>query len=462
MSRRIVGLLVVLAISWGGMAAALATGTTPRLGLDLQGGTSVVLTAQGESDAETLAVAVEVMRRRIEDLGSVQEPEISISGDDTVEVQLPGVEDEERAVEAVGRTGQLTFHPVLLDESDTASNTCAIGGEPSDEGIVTLPVDDAETTGGPTEITVGQTCLSGRGIAEAVPVPPQGVAGSTQWSVGLTLNSEAATDFAALTGKATQFGDVRRQIAIVLDGTIITAPPVANTVGPEGITGGQASITMSAAETAEQEANDLALVLRYGSLPIAFEVSQVAGVSASVGLGSLEAGIISGLVGLALAILFFLYFYRALGLVAIVGLLVFGSLLVALYGVLGATQGVTLTLAGVTGVIISLGMTCDSFIVYFERIKEELRAGRTVKPVVDSAFKASFRTIVTANMVSLIGAVLLYFLTIGAVRGFALALGLATVLDVLIARFFMKNATAIIARTKLGESGALSVEGAVG
>lgn len=443
-------------MSWGGMGLAVATGMTPRLGLDLQGGTSVILTAQGEPDQEAMASAVEVMRRRIEALGSVQEPEIAISGEDTVEVQLPGVEDEERAVDAVGRTGRLTFHPVLLDESDIQSNTCAPGEQPSDEGIATLPVDDP--VAGQEGLTVGKACLSGNGISRAVPAPPQGVGGASAWSVGLTLNADAAQAFASLTGKATQYADARRQIAIVLDGRVVTAPPVAETVGPEGITGGEASITVGTGEAAEQEANDLALVLRYGSLPVAFDISQVNAVSASVGLDSLDAGITAGLIGLTFAILFFLYLYRSLGLIAVGGITVFSTLLIALFGVLGTTQGVTLTLAGVTGVIVAVGITADSYIVYFERIKEELRAGREVKQVVDSAFKAAFRTILTADTVSLLGAVLLYFLAVGAVRGFALALGIATVLDVLITRFYTKNAVAILARTRLASGGAFSIE----
>lgn len=456
MTRRLVGLLVVLAIAWGGLAAVVATGITPRLGLDLQGGTSVVLTAPEGTDPELLEVATEIMTRRIEDFGEVQEPDIAISGDDTVVVQLPGVEDEQRAIEAVGQTGLLSFRPVL--EVFTAATAPEITEEDDVTMEAYLPYED--TGFGDQILHVGPATLEGGDVEEALPLfEPT----SAQWVVNLDLTSEGGEAFAQLTGAAASFpqGDPRRQIAIVLDGEVISAPAVSPDVAPGvGITGGQAVITFGNAEDAQQEAQDLALTLRYGSLPVAFEVSAVQKVSATLGTDSLRAGLIAGALGLALVTIVLMVFYRSLGLVAILGLTVFAALLIALFGVLGEVQGLTLTLAGVTGIIVSVGITTDSYIVYYERIKEKMREGLSVEDAAEEGFTLAFRTILTADTVSLLAAVLLWFLAVGAVKGFAIALGLATVLDIFIARSYTRRAVALIAPTRLGSGGWFSIEGA--
>jgi protein-export membrane protein SecD len=256
-------------------------------------------------------------------------------------------------------------------------------------------------------------------------------------------------------------GDPRRQIAIVLDGEVISAPAVNPDISPEtGITGGSALITLGTAEDAQQEAQDLALTLRYGSLPVAFEVSAVQKVSATLGTDSLQAGLIAGALGLALVAVVLVLAYRSLGLVAIVGLTVFASLLIVLFGLLGEFQGLTLTLAGVTGIIVSVGVTADSYIVYYERIKDKLREGMPPDEAAEEGFSLAFRTILTADTVSLLAAILLWFLAVGAVKGFAIALGLATVLDIFIARTYTRRAVALIAPTRLGSGGWFSMEGA--
>jgi protein-export membrane protein SecD len=277
----------------------------------------------------------------------------------------------------------------------------------------------------------------------------------------LELTPAGADKFAAMTAEAASFpvGDPRRNIAIVLDGGVITAPAVATDVDPStGITGGTAIITFGASPDAEQEAKDTAVILRYGSLPVAFEISAVQKVSASLGSDSLQLGIISGLVGLFLVAALLLIIYRSLGALAVIGLSVFGALLLTIFGVLGATQGLTLTLAGVTGVIVSVGITADSYIVYFERIKEEMTQGLTMRAAVDDGYKAAFRTIITADIVSLLAAILLYWLAVGPVKGFALALGIATVLDLIIFRIYTRRAAWLLARTGVGEHGPVSIE----
>jgi preprotein translocase subunit SecD len=451
-TRRLVGLLVVLAIAWGGLAAVIATGLTPRLGLDLQGGTSVVLTAPEATDPELIEVATGIMQRRIEDFGEVQEPDIAISGDDTVVVQLPGVEDEQRAIEAVGQTGLLSFRPVL------EAFPVASAPEITEEDDITMDAYLLYEDG--TVLHVGPTALEGSDVDEALPLFDPN---SAQWVVNLDLTGEGAEKFAALTAEAAIYpqGDPRRQIAIVLDGEVISAPGVSPDVQPGvGITGGQAVITLGTSENAQQEAQDLALTLRYGSLPVAFEVSAVQRVSATLGTDSLQAGLIAGAMGLGLVAIVLLIIYRSLGLVAILGLTVFASLLLALFGVLGEIQGLTLTLAGVTGIIVSVGITADSYIVYYERIKEKLRQGIPVEEATEEGFTLAFRTILTADTVSLLAAILLWFLAVGAVKGFAIALGLATVLDIFIARSYTRRAVALLAPTRLGSGGWFSIEGA--
>jgi len=463
-TRRVVGLVVVLAIAWGGLAATMALGLTPRLGLDLQGGTAVVLTAPEGTDPDLVEVSVDIMTRRIEDIGGVQEPDIAISGDNTVVVQLPGVEDEQRAIEAVGQTGDLSFRPVLdaipgeigpLAGTNTPEINDATGltikDDINDEAYLLYPADF-----GSQVLFLGPAGMVGEDVADAVPVFDTQSAG---WAVSLELTSEGAVLFEQLTAEAARYplGDPRRQIAIVLDGLVISAPQV---IPEGGISGGRASISVGAGEDVQQEANDLAVVLRYGSLPVAFEISAVQKISATLGSDSLQAGIIAGLLGLGLVAIVLVLIYRSLGLLAIVGLTVFGSLLLTLFGLLGKLQGLTLTLAGITGIIVSIGITTDSYIVFYERVKEKVRDGHEIDEAAEEGFRLAYRTILTADTVSLLAAALLWVLAVGAVKGFALALGLATILDLIIAKVYTRRAVGILARTSLGSGGWFSIKGA--
>jgi protein-export membrane protein SecD len=506
--RRLIGLVLVLLLAWGGVGLLLANGITPKLGLDLQGGTSVVLTAPPGTDEEVLEQAVEIMRSRIEEVGGVQEPEIAISGSSTVLVQLPGVEDEQRALDAIGQTGELSFRPVLdaifgdvgpLVTTTTAATTTTTSGtsttgtgdsttttaattttsEPGPTTTTTLPLNVDPVTGLTIEDDPSQsaylqstTSFFGQAVPEVIYVGPAELVGSdvadaipgfdpsrAQWVINLDLTSQGADKFAGLTANAVLFpvDSAQRRIAIVLDGEVVASPGVAQDVGPEGITGGEAQITFGGTPEDEQQARDVAALLRYGSLPVAFERSQVQKVSATLGEDSLRAGLLAGYLGLALVAILLVVYYRAMGIVAIIGLTVFGSILVAVFAVLGRYQGVTLTLAGVTGVIISIGITADSYIVYIERVKEEIRAGRTVRSAGEEGFKQAFRTILTANSVSLLGAVLLFFLSVGPVKGFALALGIATLIDLFVARAYTRRAIWLLAHTPLADRGWLSI-----
>jgi preprotein translocase subunit SecD len=244
------------------------------------------------------------------------------------------------------------------------------------------------------------------------------------WLVDVTFKSD---DF--VTKVATP--NVGKEVAIVLDGVVQSAPKI-----NAGITGKTVQISGTFTQS---EAKDLALVLKYGSLPVQFDQKQqtVESVSPELGKDQLKAGIAAGLIGLGLVALYMIFFYRLLGLVVWLGLGLTGMIFFALVSYLGKTQGLTLTLAGVTGIIVSVGVTVDSYVVYFERLKDEVRTGKTIRSSLDSGFRRAFRTIVAADLVSLIGAVVLYELAVGSVRGFAYFLGISTAIDLLLAYCFM-------------------------
>ncbi len=205
----------------------------------------------------------------------------------------------------------------------------------------------------------------------------------------------------------------------------------------------------------EEEAKDLALVLRFGSLPVQLEQESVSTVSATLGADSLRAGVLAGALGTGLVLLYLIAYYRVLGLVVVLGLCVWGSLQWSVISYLGASQGLALSLAGVTGIIVSVGITVDSYIVYFERLKDEVRSGRSLRSSVDRGFKRAFRTILAADFSAFLGAALLWWLTVGAVRGFAFFLGLSTILDLVVAYFFTRPLVALLAQRRAFSSGRL-------
>lgn len=521
MSRRrlLVTVLLTLAIAWGSLGGVLAAGLTPKLGLDLQGGFAVVLTAPEGADAAVLNKAVEIMRRRIENLGNVQEPEISVQGDRSILVQLPGVQDRERALQAVGTTGELSFRPVL--ESGIISPAFLNGTLPPPEGLFEEATPDTTTTTVPDETsttsaastTITPTTVAPTTTTTTTTLPPlipdnldpetgltivddptteaylrgedglfyrvggaflTGVdiegadavfSGSGGWIVDPAFTAEGGQKFQVATAILSTFapGDSRRQLAIVVDGVVVSAPQVAADIAPgEGLDPNNVIITVGGGDDQQAEAEDLSTILRYGALPTVFEREREESVSASLGSDSLRAGLYAGLGGLILVALALIAYYRALGIVAVVGLSVFGSLLMTSIVLLGRYQGTTLTLAGVTGIIVSLGITADSYIVFYERIKEEHRRGRPLRPAVDGGFHRAFRTILTADTVTFSGSILLWALAIGPVKGFAITLGIATVIDVIVAYMFTRPAAMLIVRSRFGEGGRFSVRGAMG
>ena len=299
---------------------------------------------------------------------------------------------------------------------------------------------------------VGPTILTGRAISDADSRFEQ-----NGFLVDVTFKND---DFVNLVANP----NVGQRVAIVLDDRVQSAPTI-----NEGITGRDVVIT---GDFDEQEAADLALVLRYGSLPIQFDESETTQqtVSASLGKDQLRAGIAAGLFGLALVALYMLFFYRLLGLVVWFGLALTAMIFLSLVTFLGNSEsfGLSLTLSGVTGLIVSVGVTVDSYVVYFERLKDEVRAGKTIRSSLDSGFTRAFRTIVAADLVSLIGAGVLYALAVGSVRGFAFFLGLSTLIDLVIAYFvmyplvwFMARRPKLVRMKGLGIAAGLDVAGKV-
>ncbi|MBA2426440.1 MAG: protein translocase subunit SecD [Actinobacteria bacterium] len=447
-------LALSIVIALGGLAAVVATGTSPRLGLDLEGGTGVILTAQGEVRPDVLDKTVGIIRQRIDALG-VAEPEVSRQGERNILIQLPGVANDEKARRLIGTTAQLTFRQVEEVVPPTVKKkpevTQAKGQEANAKEVV-YPSSQSGEQG--TLYRLMPAVLTGDIITQAEAVlDPQGGG----WSVSLDMNDAGAATWAEFTKKLACLRDkgeqIKSQVAIVLDGRVESAagmsdPATAGAGGgvtcAQGITGGQTSITVGG----QGEARELALVLRTGALPITLEESEVTKVSPTLGRDSLDAGFTAGALGLGLVILYMLLYYRALGLVVLLGLVLFTAALYTVMAVLGATAGLSLSLAGVAGIIVSVGITADSYIVAFERLKDEMRSGKSVRAAVERGMARAFRTILVADFVTAAAAVILFFLAVGPVRGFALTLGLATLIDVLIAYFFTRSAVALLARSK--------------
>jgi preprotein translocase subunit SecD len=441
-------LVLVGASVWGFLGAGLR----PQLGLDLVGGVSVVLTAPAGTPQDVMEKTVETIRERVDALG-VAEPDITLQGDLNIQVQIPrfegdagGGRSQQRLLELVGQTARLEFREVKEEVppgSPQYDETEITRGEDTD-GPVVFPAADSPEGQDPVLFRLGRVLMTGDAISRATAVFNDPSTATDPSSVGWIV------DFTLTGTGATRFGEVTRQLngkqmAIVLDRRVESAPIV-----NEPITGGRGTITLGngTAPEAEQEAKDLALVLRVGALPVELEQSQVETVSATLGEESLSQGLLAGIAGLVALCLYLAFYYRLLGVVTWLGMAIWGVLAVALVSVLGQAVGYSLTLAGVAGIVVSLGIAADSYIVFYERLKDEVRHGKTVRTAVQPAFRAAWRTILAANTVAILGAVVLYFLAIGSVRGFALTLGLSTLLDVFVVWFFKRPTVFLIARSR--------------
>ena len=484
--RLVVSLVGVVVVVFGLLIGNVVAGNVPSLGLDLQGGASVTLQPEGTYDAKALDVALTISRSRVDSIG-VSEPEIIRQGD-TVVVNLPGVEDQQRALDIIGRQGQLLLRPVLQagtvnTDTDTTlpgattvvdSTLPAASGPGSSRRVAatTVPPTTSPTTVAATpgsapslaEILASQDAndpnatvvLLGKNgdVYSAGPAGASGLVFSNDaaaeinngtWSVvvGL-LNGSAGEDiWNALSTRCFNKDETcpTGQIAIVLDGEVISAPVVQQAI----FTGGTVQISGSFTEA---EARDLAKILEFGAVPVKFSVATVQTVSPTLGKDSLRAAIISGLVGVLLVMLFFFFYYRLLTIVVISGLVISGSLLWSVISYLSKTNGLALTLSGVAGIVVSIGVTVDSYVVFFERLKDELVSGKTMRGAAQRSFTSAWRTILAADTVSFIGAIILWQLTVGSVRGFAFFLGLSTLIDVFVAYLFTRPAILLLARSK--------------
>ena len=447
--------------------------TSVKLGLDLRGGTSVTLQpriAPGEEGTitnEAIDQAVAIIRQRVNSLG-VAESEVAAQGTGTsrqIVISVPG-DTGRRVVDLVGQTAELRFRQVLatgagassvVDPTATpvagvtpelnaqfASFDCTLAENRQGTGtdLPTQPIVACDRAG-LTKYILGPAEVLGRQISEAS--AGLDTQSGSAWFVSLTFNSEGTSAFAAVTSRVTSLPEPTNQLAIVLDGLVVSAPRI-----NEAIPSGTAQITGSFTQL---EAKDLANVLKYGALPLAFDRGEVQQVSPTLGADQLDAGLIAGALGLALVVIFTLAYYRVLGFVTVGSLAIAGLMLYLLFLLLGEWIGFTLTLAGIAGAIVAIGVTADSFIVYFERVRDEMREGRSLRTAVETGWIRARRTILIADFVSLIAAVLLYFFAVGGVRGFAFTLGLTTVIDLIIIFVFTKPALVLVSRLKFFNSG---------
>jgi preprotein translocase subunit SecD len=457
------------------IAAVFIQGATAvRLGLDLRGGTSVTLQPRigagetGKVTSEAIDQAVSIIRQRVNSLG-VAESEVASQGTGVnrqIVISVPG-ESGRRIIDLVGQTAELRFRQVLAESSGvptTASDAaatppagvsaelnaryaaldCTLPANRQGTGtdVATEIITACSTDGGAKYILAGAEVL-GRQVSKATAGVDTTTGGN--WFVSLTFNGEGTKAFGDQTARVVSLTAPQNQVAIVLDGLVVSAPRI-----NEAIRGGSAQITGNFTQV---EAQDLANVLKYGSLPLAFDRGEVQQVSPTLGSDQLEAGLLAGGLGLGLVLLYSLLYYRGLGLLTVGSLVIAAGLVYLSVLLLGEWVGFTLTLAGIAGVIVAIGITADSFIVYFERIRDELREGKSLRTAVETGWIRARRTIVVADFVSLIAAVLLYFLAVGGVRGFAFTLGLTTLIDLIIIFLFTKPMMTILAKRNFFASG---------
>lgn len=457
------------------IAAVFIQGATAvRLGLDLRGGTSVTLQPRigvgetGKVTSEAIDQAVTIIRQRVNSLG-VAESEVASQGSGTnrqIVISVPG-ESGRRVIELVGQTAELRFRQVLAETSGVptlatdAAATPPAGISPELNALYaaldcTIPENRQGTgsdvatdvilacsnDGGAKYILAGAEVL-GRQVSKATAAVDPTTGGN--WFVSLTFNGEGTKAFGDQTARVVSLTAPQNQVAIVLDGLVVSAPRI-----NEAIRGGSAQIT---GNFTQLEAQDLANVLKYGSLPLAFDRGEVQQVSPTLGADQLSAGLLAGGLGLGLVLLYSVLYYRGLGLVTVGSLTVAAGMIYLLVLLLGEWIGFTLTLAGIAGIIVAIGITADSFIVYFERIRDELREGKSLRSAVETGWVRARRTIVVADSVSIIAAVLLYFLAVGGVRGFAFTLGLTTLVDLLVIFAFTKPMMTILSKWKFYASG---------
>jgi preprotein translocase subunit SecD len=490
------GGIVVVLIGLIGLGTVTGAGASfvPKLALDLQGGTQIILAPQladGQKvTEEQLNQAVGIIRQRVDATG-VSEASVKTQGANNIIVEIPGTPDES-TLKLIRSSAKLQFRPVILASQSAGAATTSNGSaspspsaspkasskpsaaptNASDSNWVSTPikaaydsldcsktfrqpgqVDDPTLplitcdTSGYEKYVLGPVEIEGANIADANAgtITTSTGASTNTWAVNLKFDDLGTKQFSAVTSRLYPQTDPKNRFAVTLDGYVITAPST-NAV----ITGGSAQITGNFNKVSSKA---LADSLKYGSLPIGFEVQSQENISATLGSEQLASGLLAGAIGLLLVIIYSIFQYRGLAAVTIGSLAVAAILVYLIITILSWRQGYRLSLAGVAGLIVSIGITADSFIVYFERVRDELRDGRSVGAAVEQGWKRANRTIIVSGSVSLLAAVVLYLLTVGNVRGFAFTLGLTTLVDLGVAMIFTHPILQLLAKVNFFSSG---------
>ncbi|WP_307673487.1 protein translocase subunit SecD [Streptomyces sp. V4I2] len=539
--RSLALILIAIVALTGGMF--LSGHTTPRLGIDLAGGTSITLRAVPEAGQESainktnMDTAVDIMNRRVNGLG-VSEAEVQTQGERNIIVNIPKGTNSEEAQKQVGTTAKLYFRPVIATEVSGAAATAspspsasssASGSDKATDKATSSSSPSSSTTPSATSTSQGRaltdalkadptpsTSASASASASASPsasssdssaaatkleaqyaaldctdatarakagdgakpadstvacgqnsqgqwqkyvLGPAEVDGTdvdeakavlntttgAGWTVTMDFTDGGAKKFGDITGKLAQNQSPQNQFAIVLDGDVVSDPSVS-----QALTGGSAEIS---GNFNQESAQSLANMLSYGALPLTFKEDSVTTVTAALGGEQLKAGLIAGAIGLALVVIYLVAYYRGLALIAVASLLISAALTYVIMALLGPGIGFALNLPAVCGAIVAIGITADSFIVYFERVRDEIREGRTLRPAVERAWPRARRTILVSDFVSFLAAAVLFIVTVGKVQGFAFTLGLTTLLDVVVVFLFTKPLLTLVARSKFFSSG---------
>ncbi|TFD38753.1 protein translocase subunit SecD [Cryobacterium sp. TMT1-19] len=472
---------------------------TPKLALDLEGGTQIILAPKLESgqsvSSEQLNEAVKIIRQRIDSAG-VSEAEINTQGGQNIVVSIPGVPDD-ATINRIESSAKLEFRPVLVAGAPSAASVGEdVVGEDGVATPVPTPTVDPSLESTPTAVPtdgsdlnwitpalqaryeafdcskidttnvapaaeplvtceadgsikyiLGPVEVSGENVSDATNGQQTTQSGATtgEWVVNITFDGTGTKAFADVSTRLNALTAAQNQFAIVLDGNVISAPRTL-----AAITDGNAQIS---GDFDQDSSKALADQLKFGALPISFTVQSQDTISATLGSSQLTGGLIAGLIGLVLVVLYSLIQYRLLGLVTVASLTVAAIITYLLITILSWREGYRLSLAGVAGLIVAIGITADSFIVYFERVRDELRDGRGLESSVEAGWKRALRTILASDAVNILAAGVLFIVAVGNVKGFALTLGLTTLVDVLVVMLFTHPMLQLLARTKFFSDG---------
>ena len=477
-----------VALSHAGVIGKDAASFEPKLALDLKGGTEMILAPQlqdpnAQIKPEDLDQAVAIIRDRIGGAG-VSEAEVTTQNGRNIVVSMPGViDDKTRAL--VASSAQMQFRSVLMMSQNIAAipeaqqtpasevpKPTAKPANGSDLNWITADVlkqfeswdcqqelakqprtqfaDDKPAIACEVNVDEGRFAkyllgpveVKGADISGATAAQVLNAQGANtgQWGVNLEFNGEGSKAFMEVTSRITNLESPRNQFAVVLDGSVVSAPQsnVVITDGKSQITGG----------FTQQTAAELAQQLKFGALPMSFAIQSDQQISATLGTDQLKMGIIAGIIGLILVAIYSFFQYRMLGLVTISSLIIAGLLTYLAICLLGWSANYRLSLAGVAGIIVAIGLTADSFIVYFERIRDELRDGRPLTAAVEKGWDRAKRTILASKAVNLLAAVVLYFVSVGNVKGFAFTLGLTAIADLVVVFLFTHPVMQLLSRTR--------------